>query len=634
MKRPVHVSDVPELIGEWDYEKNDGLQPDRIAFRTQAVYWWKCPQGHGYKASPHNRAAGKGCPYCSGRNVLQGFNDLASQRPEIMEEWDYDKNTDLSPQKVSVSSGKKAWWICSAGHSWKAVIASRSNGCGCPYCAGRLLTGYNDLATLRPDLTAEWDHERNEVKPEEVTASSARKVWWKCGKGHGWMASVANRARGTGCPVCINKKIVPGENGMATLRPDLAAEWDYDRNTDICPENISPGSGRSVWWKCEKGHSWQAPPGRRMTGAGCPYCSNKYVWKGYNDFASQCPELLEEWDYGRNEDVLPDEITLGSTRKVWWICKEGHSWEAYPYDRRAGHGCPYCSGHSTIAGYNDLQSRYPELMTEWDFEKNILYLPDQLTPGSNYRVWWKCKKGHSWQASPNHRTRGNECPYCANKKVLAGYNDLATVMPEIAAQWDQKRNHKLRPDQVTTYSQKTVFWECEKGHSWRAIISNRTDKGHGCPYCAGQRVLTGENDLQTLYPGLAEQWDYERNYPLTPDKVMPHSQKKVWWICGTGHHWRAAIYARHSHGCPYCSGRVPIIGVNDLKTVSPELADEWDYNKNGRLIPEELMPMSNRKVWWKCSKGHSYRMAPRERQDGIGCPQCSGHVKMKTTFIS
>ena len=636
MKGIVKLSGLPELMREWDFEKNKGVVPEDISFRSHSDYWWICEKGHSWQANPHNRAAGKGCPYCAGRKVIAGFNDLASQRPELLKEWDYERNGILRPDGVTVSSGKKAWWLCEKGHSWEAVVASRSAGCGCPYCAGKkVLPGYNDLLTLRPDLVKEWDYGKNEgLQPEEVTCGSEKRVWWKCQAGHSWKTGISNRVRGTGCPYCKNRKIAAGENDLAALRPDLLKEWDYEKNKDVRPDQVTPGSGKKIWWKCQNGHSWQAPVHDRQAGQRCPYCINKRVWPGFNDFASICPELLSEWDYERNNGIQPEDVTVSSGKKVWWHCRNGHIWQASPHDRGKGQGCPYCNGHYVLPGYNDLATVRPDLLQEWDLNRNLLHSPDHLSPGSNAMVWWVGKKGHSWRISPNHRSRGSGCPYCANKKVLPGYNDLATLRPDLIVSWDYEKNSPLTPEQVTEKSKKRAWWICEKGHSWRTIISNRTHHGRGCPYCAGQKVLPGENDLMTLKPEIAKEWDYEKNGQLTPDMVMPGSGHKAWWKCKKGHSWQAVIGSRALNGCPYCSERIPIKGVNDLATVSPELAVEWDYEKNCQLIPTDLLPMSNRKVWWICKAGHSYRASPSERQNGNNCPKCNGHAKMRTSFIS
>ena len=131
-----------------------------------------------------------------------------SDNAQLMAEWNWEKNTNISPLQLTFSSGKKVWWKCSKGHEWQARIADRNSGCGCPYCAGRkVLKGYNDLQTVNPTLASEWNYEKNnEITPSNITSNSGKKVWWKCGKGHEWQAVIANRNRGAGCPVCAREK--------------------------------------------------------------------------------------------------------------------------------------------------------------------------------------------------------------------------------------------------------------------------------------------------------------------------------------------------------------------------------------------------------------------------------------------
>lgn len=557
MKNIKHISDVPKMKEEWDYSKNDG-DPSKIAFRTHASYWWKCSLGHSWEASPHNRATGRDCPYCTNRKVLKGFNDLASQKPELAGEWDYEKNGDLAPADVIVTSSRKVWWKCSEGHSWKTIVLVRSSyGCGCPYCTNRkILAGYNDLATLKPELLSEWDYERNtEITPQEIGTGSDIRVWWKCGKGHRWQTSVVNRAgiSCTGCPYCVNRKVMVGDNDLGTSSPELLLEWDYEKNVDISPDDVTYGSSRVVWWKCKNEHRWEAPVYARK-GSGCPYCANVKVWPGYNDVASQLSDIIDEWDYEKNSGMLPEEILAVSTKKVWWKCSAGHSWKMSPAQRKRGVGCPFDSGRHAVAGYNDLETLHPELMEQWDYDKNILYSPERLLPHSNVLIWWKCSEGHSWRTSPNHRLRGSVCPYCENKKVLPGYNDLASRFPEIAAEWDYEKNDDdFTPDCVMMHSSRYAYWRCKNGHSWKCAIANRSSYNHECPYCNGQRAIKGENDLATVSPEIAAEWDMEKNAPLTPDKVMAGSAKKVWWKCVQGHSWKAMVYSRKNSQCPYCN---------------------------------------------------------------------------------
>ena len=83
---------------------------------------------------------GSGCPYCAGKKVLKGFNDLATLEPKVAESWHPTLNGRLTPETVTVGSRRKVWWQCPEGHVWKAVVYSRAGRqrAGCPVCAGRV----------------------------------------------------------------------------------------------------------------------------------------------------------------------------------------------------------------------------------------------------------------------------------------------------------------------------------------------------------------------------------------------------------------------------------------------------------------------------------------------------------------
>ena len=275
-----------------------------------------------------------------------------------------------------------------------------------------------------------------------------------------------------------------------------------------------------------------------------------------------------------------------------------------------------------------------KLMDEWDHEKNQGISPEELTRGSNVKVWWRCRAGHSWETSPNHRNSGSGCPVCANKMVLAGYNDLASRNPELMQEWDYDKNKDILPEDCNYLSNRKVWWKCSQGHSWETSVFNRTRLERRCIYCLGQKAISGKNDLATTNPEIISEWDYEKNKNVVPDMLMAGSNQKVWWKCSNGHSWQAAVYSRKKNGCPYCSGRKTLQGVNDLKTTNPVLAEEWDYEKNGTLTPEDTSIQSNKSVWWKCHRGHSWKAKPSERYNGNGCPECDGRIRMKTHYIS
>ena len=270
------------------------------------------------------------------------------------------------------------------------------------------------------------------------------------------------------------------------------------------------------------------------------------------------------------------------------------------------------------------------LLAEWDAERNLPDTPAGVTRGSHKKVFWRCENGHTWQAAVYTRTSGSGCPYCQGRQARAGFNDLRTRFPSLAAEWDAEKNAPLTPEQVTIGSHQEVFWRCAHGHSWKAAVRART-RGSGCPVCAGRQVSAGQNDLASCLPVLAAEWDAEKNGALTPQSVTPSSNRKVFWRCPHGHSYAARISARTEcgTGCPYCAGRKVLAGFNDLQTVFPKLAAEWHPTLNGALTPEQLTPGSNKRVWWQCSLGHVWKAVVYSRTGPrpSGCPVCAGKTR-------
>ena len=337
-------------------------------------------------------------------------------------------------------------------------------------------------------LKKEWASDLNTVTPDKLTPYTRKKVWWRCKKGHEWAAMLDSRVSlERGCPYCSNQAVISGENDIVTVEPHMAMLWHPTRNGQLKPTDVTPGSSKKIWWQCEKGHSWQAPPYSVKNGTSCPYCFGRLAIPGETDLATVHPHLVKMWS-PRNK-LLPTEVTAASHKKVWWICDKGHEWEAQIDTITVmGCGCPYCAGKRAIPGETDLATLRPDLMEQWDFEKNTLK-PDTITIASHDRVWWKCDLGHSWQAVVFSRTRenGSGCPYCTGRLVLPGFNDLATLKPKLADEWYQPLNGELTPDKVTLGSNKKVWWQCNDGHVWQAAIYSRTrQKGTGCPVCAGR----------------------------------------------------------------------------------------------------------------------------------------------------
>jgi hypothetical protein len=188
-------------------------------------------------------------------------------------------------------------------------------------------------------------------------------------------------------------------------------------------------------------------------------------------------------------------------------------------------------------------------------------------------------------------------------------------------QWDDERD-------ILSFSQGSGFaakWKCSLGHSWKAPIKNRVLQGKGCPYCSGNLVWPGFNDLATTHPDLLIEWDYAKN-EILPEEISAGSKKIVAWLCKSNHSWCAATNnrTRKKYGCPYCSGRLPIEGKTDLETVSPIIANSWDHELNS-VLPSKVLPYSREKYYWKC-QGHSWKASVADRMRGRDCSICANRT--------
>ena len=133
------------------------------------------------------------------------------------------------------------------------------------------------------------------------------------------------------------------EKKYITDNPNLIAEWNYDKNIDLDPSKLTLGNHKKVWWKCCKGHEWQAIIKDRNNGIGCPFCSGRYAISGENDLQTVNPMLANEWNYKKNNGLTPADVLPNSNKKVWWKCQSGHEWQARIADRSRGRGCPKCA---------------------------------------------------------------------------------------------------------------------------------------------------------------------------------------------------------------------------------------------------------------------------------------------------
>lgn len=385
-------------------------------------------------------------------------------------------------------------------------------------------------------------------------------------------------------------------NSLSSTHPELAMEavgWD--------PDTVTSGSGKRVNWKCPLGHIYLASiKHRTIAKSNCPYCAGQKVLAGFNDLATVDPVLASQ-AYGWDATTL----TQFSGIKRNWKCLEGHVWQAGVGHRSRGNGCPICSGKRVLEGYNDFETLQPSLAKEafgWD--------PKTVTQKSHAMKKWKCSKGHTYDAAVAGRTSGRGCPICSGKRVLEGFNDLASIAPEVASQ-----AHGWNPKTIMASTSAKLSWICPEKHIWSATVKNRVRRQSGCPICSNAQVLVGYNDLKTTNPDTACEasgWD--------PTTVTSGSSRRKKWKCSRGHYWitTPASRVKQGQGCGVCAGVILLSGFNDLATTDPEIAATaylWD--------PSTVIGGLNRKFKWRCEFGHVWSTTINTRKTGSGCPTCS-----------
>lgn len=358
----------PELAKE-----ADGWDPSTLTFGSGKKVDWKCSRGHSYQTTVDKRTSrGHSCPYCSGHQVLAGFNDLATTHPEFAQQavgWD--------PRRYSFGSEFKADWSCPLGHTWSALIVNRvSKNHGCAVCANKqIVVGINDLQTTHPEIA----EQANGWNPTQFVAGSEKRQYWTCKLNHTWRASPKSRTdMGTGCPVCAGKQLLIGFNDLTTTHPLLAAqayEWD--------PASVTKGSSLKKMWVCQVGHKWEAVVSSRTQGANCPICVGQKILIGYNDLITTHPEIASQadgWD--------PKMVTRAANQKKKWKCDAGHNWITTVGNRTVrGHGCPTCAE----SGFDPNENGFLYFIEHqnWEmFQIGITNNPDKRL-GQHKKLGWE-----------------------------------------------------------------------------------------------------------------------------------------------------------------------------------------------------------------------------------------------------
>lgn len=563
-----YVSDIPELMAEWHPSKNEGLVPEDISFGSGITIWWLCSLGHEWSATANTRTNLKsGCPECGYIRVANirsqaslDYN-LLIVNPELCKEW-HPRNK-KTPSEYFPKSGKKVWWQCTkdAEHVWQAQIASRTDLdgntiIGCPFCSGKRASRNYNLSTERPELLSEWCHEKNQIKPSQLTPNSHTNVWWECEKGHLWFASPHNRRDGKGCPKCTHQTS-KGEIRILTelmsIYENVISRHKIDGyELDIYLPDLCVGiEYDGAYWhldKAEKDKQKQQHVEKlgkrllRIREAPLPHISEA--------------DLIVNPRVELTKDVL-DKLVIA-------ICGDKEKTAQYVKHKTFVNQelfNTYLDYFPSPFPEKSLATLNPKLSEEWHPTKNLPLTPANFTANSGHRVWWQCEKGHEWQTTIDRRNSkrgGSGCPNCSpTYKLASPENNLALKYPDLLRFFHPTKNEDLVPEKVTHGSEIPIWWQCPKDQSHEFFrspnhMTSSTAK-ELCPYCRGTFV-SEKNCMDTTHPEMAKMFHQALNGALSPKTIRATTRKTLWWRCDNGHEWQATGSAmqRRANLCQHC----------------------------------------------------------------------------------
>ena len=613
----------PDIAKEWDFTNNGLLTPHDVTYGSKKKVYWICPKcKESYSCIISNRTCKerKGCPYCCHNPKVNAKNNLAVINPGLAKEWNYSLN-DTSPSEILPHSNKKYIWICpDCRESYPATVNNRSYGYACPYCSGQKVCNFNCLETKNPNIAKEWHPTKNKKTPKKVTAGANQYAWWICNKGHEWRSKIHNRTvLKRGCPECAKgtHTSVPEQliyHYVKQLFPTTISGYRlYNTEIDIFIPSLNIG----IEYDGENFHKTKAKYKKdikknellqkngitliRIREEGCHKmetdkciiydCKFKSDYSYLNTIITQLLDYLtvktniekkiivdintiinailsdirnipfeksfaflykdvaDEWDYSENTPLKPEMFFPMSDKTVRWICKKcGGKWSAPIKSRSLGYGCSRCAKRHQYSTKEWIMRAVEVHGNKFDYSK-VEYF------NSKTKVRIICPIHGEFYQAPSEHLMKKGCIYCAGQSFHP-LNSLAKVNPDIASEWDNKKNGKITPNDVGKYNSQKFWWHCNNGkpHSYLAFIQQRL-RGSRCAVCTGRQIVP-EISIASLFPEIAKEWDYERNTPLTPLDVGKGYDGDIWGKCPMDVHpsYMAKVYNRTKKGtsCKKC----------------------------------------------------------------------------------
>ncbi|MEY8350928.1 zinc-ribbon domain-containing protein [Bacillus cereus] len=644
----------PEIAKQWCFEKNKDLTPHDVSPGMRLKVWWICAHNeeHTYESSISNRSSRspeKGCPICSGKIVTEE-NCLSTNNPELANQWNYKKNGDLTPESIHAKSNREVWWKCEEGHEWKASVNNRNAGNGkvkrgCKEC--RKKDNFANGQTLKeycPDILCEWNYKKNNVDPEEIPASYYHKVWWTCENGHEWEQSVRQRVKGLGkCQVC---------QSFGFLYPELAADWHSEKNGDLTPFDVAPRSSKKVWFKCPKGHEFERSLSNHLVAnVNCSICNSAtsfpeqaiffYLNKVFPSVKNRHRfDFKNTNNVGVEADLFIPELNLAieyDGRYAHMDSKERDEFKNevlmendIHFIRIREKGLPELKGKilKTIIRNGNRENE----SLEDAIKKLFLVINEKLLTGNQKKV----------ALINSLDIKKDRVRILEQFTFLEKKNSIAITHPELAKDWDFKKNGELKPEHFSAGSKMEVWWRCNVcGHEWLKQICDRAIDGVKCPPCKKKMISTRLSNKYLLqngsladnHPELLKIWDFQKNDDVSPFEVTSKKRLKVWWKCEEDetHYYEQRIDHKVSgSGCTICAQlkRKETRRKNKLKKDLslghrlPEVAKFWHSEKNGKLTPFDVEARTAQVVWWKCEKGHEWEQDVHSRSQTKNCSMC------------
>lgn len=584
LKEGSFEDNYPERALDWDYddERNQPYKPSDFLSGSNKLIYWKCHvcgyksetptsiQSHAKKMFPCKRCAIKGRT-----NQRYGEDPITITNPELLKEWDYEKNEQegiFSEDVTNHDTKTQVHWVCKRGHHWKNSVSYRLHRTSgeCPICQREMHTSFPEQVLyfyFNQHIECINGYKLENNSHIDIFIPSKMIGIEYDGPKH---KTPKQKARDERKEVLLQKmgiklyRVIESE--YFSVKKD-AVHVIYDKNyayLNYAIENLCYLIGIPyVAIDVEKNK--------------VAIKESYLTRKKENSIARLYPHLLTEWDYEKNGNIDPECISRGSSLKLYWKCKNGHSWYAPSSSRTQGYGCPYCAGVKLLIGFNDFATKSPQLLDEWDYKENGKQgiMPNNISAGnSKQKVYWICKNfpEHKWTATVADRIQGTGCPYCAEelrkvtkrKTYVKKNGSFAEKYPELLKDWFYEKNETLNvfPNKIPSHYSEVVWWKCHIcGYVWTATPDNRAN-GKGCSQCykynhsqiMREVLLARHGSLLQKNPEIAVFWDIENNKEKTADDVTSMCDYKASWKCPKcGHQWIKRVNKMVLYPCcPKC----------------------------------------------------------------------------------